>query len=330
MTLKEHIDDIRDALRRKQFTSEALVSQGIVRRLLDALDWPQFNPQIVIPEYSVEDGWVDFALCHSPLKPLVFIEVKQVGKSDGTEKQLFKYAFHEGVPIAVLTDGQKWQFFHPIGRGNYEERRVYTLDIIETDNEEIVSLLNRYLNYESVRTGEAAKAIADDYQNVLNQRQIEENLPEAWNKLMEEKDEILLDLVAEKVESLCEHKPTEDQVWDFLESLKKTRFSEKPTSPTIRKENEGEKKGPQGNNQVEHYLIPVIQLMRNGKSHIEAFHSVAEDLKVEYNTVSAQCTRGLRLSSVSTFIEHVQSGQIIQIIKDKYPQDRELITRELG
>jgi len=50
MALKEHIGDIRDALRRKQFTSEALVSQGIVRRLLDALDWPQFDPQIAIPE----------------------------------------------------------------------------------------------------------------------------------------------------------------------------------------------------------------------------------------------------------------------------------------
>ena len=33
MTLKEHIDDIRDGLRRKRFTSEALVSQGVVRRI---------------------------------------------------------------------------------------------------------------------------------------------------------------------------------------------------------------------------------------------------------------------------------------------------------
>lgn len=120
MALKEHIGDIRDALRRKQFTSEALVSQGIVRRLLDALDWPQFDPQIAIPEYPVPGGRVDFALCHPASKPMVFIEVKQVGQSDGAERQLFEYAFHAGVPIAVLTDGQKWQFFHPIGRGNYE------------------------------------------------------------------------------------------------------------------------------------------------------------------------------------------------------------------
>ena len=244
MALKEHIDDIRDALRRKQFTSEALVSQGIVRRLLDALDWPQFNPQIVIPEYPVPGRRVDFALCHPALKPMVFIEVKQVGQSDGAERQLFEYAFHAGVPIAVLTDGQKWQFFHPIGRGNYEERRVYTLDLIEADDEESVSHLNRYLNYESVCTGEAAKAIADDYRNASNQRLIEENLPEAWNKLVEEKDEILLDLVVEKVESLCGHKPTEDQVWDFLKNIEREKSPEVGPRDTEKLEPVSKSRGP--------------------------------------------------------------------------------------
>ncbi|MYC72721.1 MAG: hypothetical protein F4X17_18635 [Gemmatimonadetes bacterium] len=216
MTLKEHIDDIRDALRENQFPNEAAVSQGIVGRLLTSLTWPWYNPQIVIPEYSVGGRRVDFALCHPALKPMIFIEVKQVGQSDGAERQLFEYAFHAGVPIAVLTDGQRWQFFHPSGWGNYEERRVYTLDLIETDSEESVSRLNRYLNYESVCTGKSSDAIADNYQNISKQKHIEENLPEAWNKLMEEKDEILLALVAEKVESLCGYKPTDDQVWDFL------------------------------------------------------------------------------------------------------------------
>ncbi len=63
MTLKEHIDDICNNLVKQVFTSEALVSEGIVRRLLDALDWPRFNPQVVIPEYPVGKGErVDFAL----------------------------------------------------------------------------------------------------------------------------------------------------------------------------------------------------------------------------------------------------------------------------
>ena len=78
------------------------------------------------------------------------------------------------------------------------------------------------------------------------------------------------------------------------------------------------------------YLIPVIQMMRNGKSHTKAFHSIAEKLEVTYGTVSARCTRDLGLSSVSEFIEHVESGRIIRIIKNRFREDIGLIERELG
>ena len=64
MTLKEHIDDIRDNLEQGLFTNEAAVSNGIVRRLLDALDWPIYNPQVIIPEYSVEGA--KSGLCSMP------------------------------------------------------------------------------------------------------------------------------------------------------------------------------------------------------------------------------------------------------------------------
>lgn len=105
MTLKEYIEDIRDKLEKREYPNEAAVSQGIVLRLLHVLGWPMYNTQVVAPEYDVEGTRVDFALCDPPLKPRVFIEVKKVGNIEGGEKQLFQYAFHEGVPIAILTDG---------------------------------------------------------------------------------------------------------------------------------------------------------------------------------------------------------------------------------
>ena len=219
MTLKEHIDDIRKGLEAGQYGNEASVSQGIVLRLLNILAWPTFDTQVVIPEYGVEGTRVDFALCHPPSKPLVFIEVKQVGKIEGAEKQLFQYAFHTGVPIAILTDGREWHFFHPSGQGDYRERRVYKLDLVERSSEESAERFSRYLNYESIRTGEAVKAIEEDYRDVLQQRQVSTRLPEAWNKLVEDGDEFLLDVVAEKVESLCGYRPTDEQVLDFLKSL---------------------------------------------------------------------------------------------------------------
>ena len=62
---------------------------------------------------------------------LVFIEVKQVGNIEGAEEQLFEYAFREGVPIAILTDGREWRFFHPTAQGDYRERKVCELNLSE-------------------------------------------------------------------------------------------------------------------------------------------------------------------------------------------------------
>ncbi len=234
MTLKEHIDDIRKGLETGQYGNEAAVSLGILLRLLGALGWPTYDTQVVIPEYGVKGTRVDFALCHPPSKPCVFIEVKKVGNIDGAEQQLFEYAFHEGVPIAILTDGRKWRFFHPTAQGNYGERKVCELNLSEGNSEENTKCFKRYLNYEAIQTGEAIEAVKADYEKVVQQRQVATRLPEAWSKLVEEADEFLLHAVAEKTESLCGYKPTDEQVLDFLKDLeRKTELDRRgPSSPS--------------------------------------------------------------------------------------------------
>ena len=324
MTLNEHLDDIRDDLRREIFTNEASISQFIVLRLLHTLGWP-YNPQVIIPEYLMEGRKVDFALCHPPLNPLVCIEVKQIGQIGRAERRLFEYLFRRRVPIAILTDGREWHFFQPSGQGDYKEHRVYKLDLIGTDNQESSERLNRYLNYKLIRTGEAIRAFEDDYRDITKQRDIETSVPKAWIKLVEEGDEFLIDVVAEKTESLCGYKPTDEQVLDFLQSLKREKSPEEahsPISPVLRHS------APKGFDVVQDYLIPVIRLMREGKSHTETFHLVAEKLGVTYSAVSAQCRRTLGLDT-QEFVEHVENGQIIQIMKNKYPRQIVLIENEL-
>ena len=248
-------------------------------RLLHALGWPRYNTQIIVPEYSVEGGRVDFALCHPRLKPLAFIEVKQVGQIEGAERQLFQYAVHRGVPIVILTDGREWHFFQPGGQGDYRERRVCKLNLIETDNQGSVRRLDRYLNYELIRTGEAIRAIEDDYRNISKQRQIETSLPEAWIKLVEEADEFLIDVVVEKTESLCGYKPTSEQVLDFLKSLKKegSQPREEPSLPIRpRRSSTSGKKPP----------TRLVVTMSNGESidhhnATETFVEVIEKLGIQ-------------------------------------------------
>ena len=232
MALKEHINDIRKRLEQNIFKSETAVRQGIVDPLLRSLGWPTDDTLVVFPEYPVGSGHVDYALCHPSSTPRVFIEAKQVGNIKGAEEQLFGYDSRIRVPIAVLTDGREWQFFHPTGEGTWAERKVCEFDLTAGDSEENAEKLNRYLNYESIRTGEAVEAIKKDYEKVVQQRQVATRLPEAWDKLVEEADEFLLHAVAEKTESLCGYRPTDGQVLNFLKSLK--RVVKPPPPPSNR------------------------------------------------------------------------------------------------
>jgi hypothetical protein len=219
MTINEQIEKTKEAIRQGRFTSEAGVSQGILLPFLHALGWPVFDTSIVVPEYSLEGRRVDYGLCHPADRPAVFIEVKKIGVSEGADRQLFEYAFHVGVPMAILTNGQEWSFYLPGEQGRYYERRVYKLDLLERSSTEASERLNRYLSYERICSGEALKAARSDYQNVARNREIEATLPKAWRALLEEQDSLLLDLLAEKVEDLCGYKPDLDICGNFLGSI---------------------------------------------------------------------------------------------------------------
>jgi hypothetical protein len=225
MVIEQEIEAIRAGIRAGKFPNEASVSQGIVLRLLNALGWPTYDTGTVWPEYALGGRRVDFALCSPPTKPIVFIEVKKIGQSDGAELQLFEYAFHIGVPMAILTDGREWNFFLPGEQGDYGERRVYKLDIVERDATECAERLERYLLHSAVKTGVAMQAARDDYRNVSKNRQMLATLPKAFSQLISEDDDMLCEIVADRVESLCGFKPSPDMVAAFLKDSVSVRSS---------------------------------------------------------------------------------------------------------
>ena len=237
MTLLEHIEDIRERLNNSDFQNEAAVSNGIVQRLLSGLGWPVWESKVVWPEYSVGGGRVDFALCHPESQPKALIEVKDVGKIDGAEEQLFQYAFHRGAPILVLTDGQIWRFFWPLAPGSYREREVRELDLVKDRPEKIAESLARYLQYAAVQNQTAEEAIKEDHRNALRQREAVKHMPEAWTNLIQEENALLMRAVGEETESLCGHKPSNEQIVHFLKNLGGSApvdDNRKPSPTTIR------------------------------------------------------------------------------------------------
>jgi len=81
-------------------------------------------------------------------------------------------------------------------------------------------------------------------------------------------------------------------------------------------------------NNLEDYLIPVIKSMLEGHDYRKVFNAVANKLDVRYNTVSAQCTRALGLTT-ECFVSMVKERKIIDLLKEKYPNQVALIKREL-
>ena len=97
MALETILADITERLRPGRFPNEQAISQGIVLRLLQELGWDAWETSVVWPEYQTGEGRVDFALCHPPSKPAIFIEVKQRGKAEEAVRQALEYAFHSMV-----------------------------------------------------------------------------------------------------------------------------------------------------------------------------------------------------------------------------------------
>lgn len=217
--LTETIRDLRTRLGRGEFGDEAKVSQGIVMRVLQDLGWPVFDTGVVVREYSIRGRRVDYALIGKFGKPAVLLEVKRVGRIEVGEQQLFEYAFHGGAPIVVLTDGRNWWLYYTFGEGDHRDRRFAEVDLQDGDPRRNADLLLRYLQREAVLDGEARKRAEADLEARWRQRTAVEALPAVWNRLRNEADGPLVELVRKRVEADCGVSPSADSVSRFLEEV---------------------------------------------------------------------------------------------------------------
>ena len=196
MSLLDALTTILAKLEKDEFANEEAIKQGLVLRILAGLGWDTFDTTVVWPEFSVPPRRVDYALCRPAKKPAVFIEVKQRGQTDAADKQLFEYAFHEGVPLAVLTDGQTWSFYLPSGQGSYDDRRVYHLDLLSNfGSRREAGKIFAAVSYRF--RGCFSEAAQSDYKSRTRQQQSRTAIPDAWKELVDAEDSRLLDLLSE-------------------------------------------------------------------------------------------------------------------------------------
>jgi hypothetical protein len=218
MSLRTDIEDIKSKILSGSFANEAMVSQGVVLRLLASLGWPVFDGTVVYPQFALENLRVDYALCHPPQKPKLLVEVKNVGKAGEAQHQLFQYAFHAGAQMAILTDGQDWNFYLPGASGDYDERRYYRLDLVARDVAECEKRLLEFLSFEAVKSGQALNAAQKTHQDRARRNEVKRAIPVAWQKLHAEPDSLLVEMLIECTAVISGFTPDRDEVVDFLVS----------------------------------------------------------------------------------------------------------------
>lgn len=202
--------------RRLVTLDEAATKQGIILPLLSHLGWDTFNVYEVVPEYSISGKRVDYAL-RLVDRNMVFIEVKKPSEDLGNhQEQLLNYSFKEGVKLAVLTNGSTWWFYLPLREGSWGQRKFYTVDITEQPADDVASKLVDLMSRANVESSKAVENAENLYRSQRKENIIREALPKAWNKLILETDEGLMDLLSEATEKLCGYKAEAELVEGFL------------------------------------------------------------------------------------------------------------------
>ena len=232
MNLEQVLALVIQRIRSGSLENEAQVKQAVIVPILRALEWDDADPAEFVPEYSVDNGRVDYALL-GQTGPLVFIEAKGIGRVDlAGEEQLFRYAVNKGVPFLVLTDGDMWGFYLSMAAGAPAERRFYRAELTREGRiPEYARFLRTHLHKSRVVSGDARRAAEDLLASNQDREKAREAIPGVWRSLLKRPDDMLRDLLMEQVADECGTMPEQDDVESFLKDCLSGEVREVPDAP---------------------------------------------------------------------------------------------------
>lgn len=294
-------------------------------------------------EHSAQGMRIDILIKSSGHKILIEAKGSDKNLDDYIISQLKRYCDEKRPILAIITNGEEIRFYSPFWKkADFNETLIYSITRSQLSDDDTIEKIERVLAkdvsiVEHIEEREreinsikkAIQSLESSYQNKIAGLYNEvKNLEEQDKSLqlqIEQKKNELSDLDHERIEKTKE--------------LRKRNLvhSSEPRSdtPSVSFEQNliGNKRplGRKGHEQLTDYLIPVIQLIKKGMKHTDAFKQIAKKLKpdVTYQTVSAQCT--VRLGHISTekFVELIKSNRIKSFLKERFRDKADLIEREL-
>lgn len=210
------LDRIKNNIGGLRNLDESSIKQGIVLNLLVLTGWNPFDVTEVVPEHTVGNRRVDFALNPNAVNA-VFIEVKRPGSNLATHsRQLLEYCFQEGVNLGALTDGLVWWLYLPLQGGNWEQRRFLEINLQTDETETVVAYFTRFLSKQNVMTGQSVRDAEGFAKAQRRAETAQVAVDRAWSEIVGEPDEVLVKLIAETAERFCGFKPDDGLIEEFL------------------------------------------------------------------------------------------------------------------
>ncbi|MDJ0828849.1 MAG: hypothetical protein QNI92_03290 [Desulfobacterales bacterium] len=199
---------------------KASVKAAVVLKLVSLLGWDPFNIKEVRPEYGIGGKQVDYALRISN-RNKVFLNVAKITESlEDNQKPLIDFSTQENVKMAVLTNGVTWWFYLALAEGTPDQCRVCKIDLLQQEPGDIADRFIEFLSKENIQTAKAYKTAEKVYKSRQRKTVIQKILPKAWELLIQEPANGLVDLLIETTENMAGFKPEAADVRTFLESVR--------------------------------------------------------------------------------------------------------------
>lgn len=218
--LKDFLKKIQSDKRFKDF-DEAAIKQAIVLKILSLLEWDPFDLDEVQPEYRLKKDKVDFALKHQDSIKAFLSVKKDLNNFKEYIEMLLNWSAQCNVKITVYTNGLSWWFFLPLIEGSIDDKIFCIIDTQKEKIEVIDQKFSDFLLKGNIISDSATKLAEDICNKRKEEMLINEHLPKAWEKIMNEPDKWLVDVISEVTEDLCGYRPDMEKVKEFVRSEKK-------------------------------------------------------------------------------------------------------------
>ncbi len=232
--LTDVLKQVSDRMSSGDLRNEAQIKQAVILPVLRALGWDDADPSQFRPELRIDkQGYVDYALFDQDSRPLVFLEAKYQGKlTPSGEEQLFRYANAQGIPLLILTDGNRWDLYQSMAAGRPSERLFASLNLqSEGRRDEIAEIMQKILERRrvvSMESDTSARQMLEERRARLRARH---SIADVYRSLLNNPESGLSQLVKQRAEESANVSPSLKDISAFLKSQRVRPAGFSSTSP---------------------------------------------------------------------------------------------------